>query len=120
MEGSSPVARFHVPLYHRKGNERTQTDADADRIAASGELWGGVPRYGHTQPVVQAWRGPLPEGSWGIEFATAVPPDPDTPPQRCEWRGPRPGVEVFVDDAGVPWAKIPVQVTKIVRREAAR
>jgi hypothetical protein len=43
--------------------------------------------------------------------------DPDTPPHRCEWRGPRPGVTVFTDDEGVACAKIPVRVTKIVRRE---
>lgn len=76
-----------------------------------------MPRYGHTRPVVQAWAGPLPDAAWGIEFTTSVPPDPDTPPHRCKWRGPRPGVTVFTDDEGVAWAKIPVRVTKIVRRE---
>lgn len=116
-DDESDVLPEDLPLYHRRGNERTQTQADAEIIASSGKLWGRVPRYGHSEPLVQAWRGPLPPGSWGIEFVTPVPPEPDTPAHRCEWRGPRVGVETFVDDSGVAWASIPVQVTRMVRRE---
>lgn len=101
--------------YHRRGSP-TQTDADADRVAATGELWGGVPRYGAV-PVVQAFSGALPDGAWGIEFETAVPPDPTSFPGRPEWRGPRPGVALFTDARGVQWAKIGVRVVRIVRRE---
>src|SRR5687768_15512795 len=94
--------------YHRRGGP-TQTDVDTDHVAASGELWGGVPRYGAV-PAVQAFAGPLPEGAWGMEFETSVPPDPTSLPSRPEWRGPRPGVEVFRDADDVEWAKIPVRV----------
>lgn len=59
----------------------------------------------------------MPEKTPGAEFTTAVPPDPDTPPHRCEWRGPRPGVATFVDDDGLPWARISVRVTRVVRDE---
>jgi hypothetical protein len=106
--------------YHRRTNPWTQSEDDAERIARSGELYGTVPRYGHSEPVVQAWRGPLPEDVPGLEFTTPVPPEPNTPPHRSEWRGPRPGVVTFVDDDDVAWARIPVRVTKIVREEDLR
>lgn len=101
--------------YHRRGSS-TQTDADGERIKSSGELWGGVPRYGSI-PAVQAFGGDLPEGTWGVEFETSVPPDATSLPSRPEWRGPRPGVEVFLDAEGVQWAKIPVRVVRVVRQE---
>jgi hypothetical protein len=52
-----------------------------------------------------------------MEFETSVPPDPTSLPSRPEWRGPRPGVEVFRDPDGVEWAKIPVRVIRIVAEE---
>jgi hypothetical protein len=103
-----------VRRYHRRGSS-TQTDADAERIAETGELWGGVPRYG-AAPCVQAFHGALPEGAWGIEFETVVPPDATSMPSRPEWRGPRPGVNVFTDSDGVQWAKIAVTVVRIVHQ----
>lgn len=103
--------------YHRRGSS-TQTEADAEVIRASGELRGRVPRYGAV-PAVQAFEGALPDGAWGIEFTTPVPPDPTSLPGRPEWRGPRPGVVVFTDSNGVQWAAIRVEVVRIVREEEA-
>jgi hypothetical protein len=62
----------------------------------------------HVRTFHPDWDEPLDGAEHGeVEYAL----------HRCEWRGPRPGVTVFADDEGVAWAKIPVRVTKIVRRE---
>lgn len=105
-----------MAIYHRRGNDRTQTDADAERIATSGELWGRAPRYG-TVPAVQAYVGELPDNSWGVEFRTPVPPDPSDSPWRATWRGPRLGVTTWTDEHGTDWVKIMVHVTRIARKE---
>ncbi|MGH7719612.1 MAG: RHS repeat-associated core domain-containing protein, partial [Gemmatimonadaceae bacterium] len=91
--------------YHRRESP-TQTPADARRIQESGELWGRANR-GSDNPSVDAYVGPLPQGTRGIEFTTTVPPDKGTPPWRARWTGPRPGVRVEGE-----YAKIPVCVTK--------
>ena len=38
----------------------------------------------------------LPEGESGVEFTTAVPPDPFLPPGHARWTGPRDGVSASV------------------------
>ena len=113
-EEDRPARRvFHV--YHRTGNERTQTDEVAFRVAETGELWGRAPRYAE-RPAVQAWAGPLGQ-RWGFEFTTAVPPDAAGVPGKPEWRGPRPGVWVEVGADGIEYAKIEVRVTRIVTQD---
>lgn len=92
-------------IYHRKESP-TQTAADAALQEATGEIWGSVP-FGGVRPVAQAYRGPLPSGARGIEFTTDVAPDPQTPPSRARWSGPRQGVRV---EGG--FAKIDVTVIK--------
>ena len=84
----------------------TQTDEDADLQAATSELW-GRPRQFSDIPQVQAWVGPLPEGESGVEFTTAVPPDPFLPPGHARWTGPRDGVRVEGE-----FAKISVRLTR--------
>ncbi len=98
-------------IYHRKGNDTTQTDEDARRILASGELWGTRGRYSAT-PAVRAYRGPLLQASWGIEFTTEVSPDRHGIPNQPTWSGPRPGVVVQGETA-----RIKVTVTRIRFRD---
>lgn len=80
----------------------------------SGQLWGRIPRWGLDQPVVQAYRGPLPEGQRGIEFYTNVPPEPQAHslPNSADWRGPRDGVTTWTDQNGTDWARIDINMTK--------
>lgn len=88
----APVASHEEDLYH-KIESPTQTPEDAARQADGGELWGRIP-FGGGWPKVQAYVGPLPLADRGIEFTTAVEPDPGTPPGRAHWSGPRSGVAV--------------------------
>ncbi len=78
----------------------TQSPADAAKQAASGEVWGRAPRYSPI-PQVQAYDGPLPRGSRGIEFTTDVPPDRYAHPGNPTSSGPRPGVRVENDFAKI-------------------
>lgn len=110
----APAPRvFHV--YHRTGNERTQTDEIAFLVAETGELWGRAPRYGG-RPAVQAWSGPLGQ-RWGFEFTTVIPPDAAGVPgsRSGAARGPEFGFEVAPD--GIEYAKINVRVTRIVTQD---
>ncbi len=92
--------------YHRV-NSTSQTDEDAAKIEASGELWGRPPR-GSGIPQPQAYDGPLPPGRIGIEFRTDVAPHGGSPPGQVRWVPGDPGV-VSVDD---DYAKIAIVVTK--------
>ena len=94
--------------YHRRQSP-TQTPEHARLQQESGELWGKAPRYGRT-PAVQAFRGPLPAGVPGIEFATPVRPDSDGG-ALVYWSSGRPDVETF-ELNGEEYAKIPIVVTK--------
>ena len=98
--------------YHRRASP-TQTKKVAEQVLSTKELWGQTPSWG-ARPAVQAWEGPLPPGTSGFEFTTKVPPDPSSLPSLPTWRGPRPGVDLFTDEDGVEWAKIPVVVTKVL------
>lgn len=62
----------------------TQTSAVARRQAEGGEIWGRTPR-GSSWPQVRAYRGPLPEGTRGIEFWTATAPDASGHPDLAVW-----------------------------------
>ena len=97
-----------LATYYRVASP-TQTDEDAERQQASGEIW-GLPARGSNIPKVKAYVGPLPEGQPGIEFTTAVTPDPDCPPGHAYWSGPRAGV-VVRDDC----ARIKVAITKVTQ-----
>jgi hypothetical protein len=82
----------------------------------SGEVWGTYDRdmMGGTTPFpsVDAYVGPLPPGERGIEFATDVPPDRETPPYLARWTGPRSGVRIEGE-----YARIEVLVTRNTQRE---
>jgi hypothetical protein len=97
------------PVYHRRASP-TQTEEDADRQQRTGEVWGTCNRdmMGGRSPLpsVDAYVGPLPPGSPGIEFVTDVPPDPNTRPRFARWTGPRTGVRVEGD-----YAIIAVRIT---------
>lgn len=114
MDTTSIRAPSRERLYYRL-HSATQTNEAADKIAASGELWGTTPRYGSV-PAVQAYRGSLPEDRPGVEFTTPVPPDAGSDPRArgmVEWSAGRPGVVTFTHD-DVDYVKIPVRVTRIV------
>lgn len=88
---TSRMAR-HRRIYHRIESP-TQTREIAGRQAETSEIWGTMARYAH-KPCVRAYKGPLPEGSRGVEFTTDVKPDRNSPPGQAYWRGPREGVIV--------------------------
>jgi RHS repeat-associated protein len=88
-----------VPTYHRLQSPTQPPEVAAQQVA-SGEVWGRPPR-GSWIPAVQAYSGPLPEGTRGIEFTTDVPPDRYGIPGQPTWRGPREGVRVEGDFAKV-------------------
>jgi hypothetical protein len=97
----------HRPVYHRLANNRTQTFADAAKVALSAELW-GRPRRNGLVPRVKAYLGPLPSGASGIEFSTEVAADPSTPPKTAYWTVGRPGVR-----SDGEFAKIPVRISVV-------
>jgi hypothetical protein len=102
--------------YYFRVHSPTQTDDDARRITETGRLRGRTPRFG-AFPKVQAYRGPLPAATAGIEFTTETPPDPQSPPGQASWSGPRTGVQTFTDAQGVDWAQIEVTVTDVRWKE---
>ena len=77
----------------------------------SEEIWGHPP-FGSNIPKVQAYVGPLPSNSNGIQFRTDLEPDPGCPPGRAEWSREDLGVRVDND-----CAKIPVTI-ELVRQSA--
>jgi hypothetical protein len=97
---SFPYGPFH------RIRSRTQSDAVARQIIASGELWGKTP-FGGDSPQVEAYLGPLPYDKPGIEFHSAVEPYPNKHPFHVRWRLEQEGVR-FEDDH----AKIDIAVTK--------
>lgn len=101
MVASGPAAA----VYHRLESP-TQTSEDAEKQAATAEVW-GYPSIWSDIPKVKAYAGHLPPGKRGVEFRTAVPPDRGGAPGRPEWSGPRDGVRV---ERGV--AKLACTVTK--------
>lgn len=108
IEALARVVRDDLPVYHRLESP-TQTAADAKKQEQSNEVWGGANRNSWVtdRPSVDAYVGPLKAGTRGIEFETAVPPDPGQPPGRARWTGPRDGVRV---EAG--FAKLEVRITR--------
>lgn len=96
------------PIYHRYAEE-----TEIDLVLASGEVWGLPPRnyYRTDFPALKAFVGELPEGGFGYEFTTDVEPKYSGPWQR-RWIEGMPGV--IVEDG---YAKIPVTVTRCVRRK---
>jgi len=59
--------------FHRLRNSTTQTPNTDQKQIDSGMLWGTTPRGGKG-PTAQAYFGPLPPGSSGIEFVTSTRP----------------------------------------------
>lgn len=107
MDENFPYGPFH----------RLQSAVDNERMERSGIVGGKAARnfYAGSQPKVKAFRGPLPDGKAGIEFHSAVPPDPNTPPHRAEW--PR-GVSGVIDlgpDPGDGADRVGIRV-RITRR----
>jgi hypothetical protein len=90
------------PYYHR-----AKTDEDAWSIQETGELR-GTPRRGSGIPQPQAFVGPLPNGTIGIEFFTDIKPHGGTVPGYARWMEGDLGV-VSID---ANCAKIQVTVTK--------
>ncbi|HEX8075041.1 MAG TPA: hypothetical protein VF545_08670 [Thermoleophilaceae bacterium] len=93
-------------LYHRRETPDHQTPEVAAQQVRSQEVWGGPPAWG-ARPRVKAFVGPLPDEYRGIEFATDVEPDPNTPPTWAYWSRPEAGVRIEGDVA-----KISVRITK--------
>lgn len=92
--------------YHRV-RSTSQTDEDAYAIEASGRLWGKAPR-GSATPQPQAYDGPLPDGTVGIEFYTDAAPHPGSAPGKIRWWPGDPGVVLLDDERGM----IEIKVTK--------
>jgi hypothetical protein len=109
--GNHHTDRTHggAAVYHRRQSP-TQSAEMAALQESSGEIWGTYDRVmGGRSPFlsVDAYVGPLPDGTKGIEFTTVVPADKNTPPRVARWTGPRDGVIVEGD-----YAKIKVTVTR--------
>jgi hypothetical protein len=85
MDERFPYGPFH----------RFQSKVDNQRMEESGMVGGKAPRniYSGGRPKVKAYVGPLPPGRTGIEFFSATPPSPQTPPRSAEWPQGNPGVE---------------------------
>jgi hypothetical protein len=69
-------------FYRRESN--TQTSRDALVQVASKEIWGQTPQNG-LGPTVQAYAGPIPAVSRGIEFETEIEPHPNGSPFEARW-----------------------------------
>src|ERR1700683_2574632 len=101
-------------VYHRLGNESSQTFAIGQLQQISGRILGKAANYG-SKPCVKAYIGILPIGASGIEFTTIVPHAPRfSTPWRANWFYPAtPGVgliRISQDD----YAWIPATVIKVV------
>lgn len=80
-----PEKQVRYGPYHRLSSP-TQTEDDALKQRASGELWGRTPWRGNW-PQVQAFDGPLPTDANGIEFYTTRPPDGPNSRPWISWSG---------------------------------
>ncbi|MEU8160051.1 polymorphic toxin-type HINT domain-containing protein [Micromonospora parva] len=100
--------RLYGP-FHRLWSP-TQGDEVAAQMVDSGELWGRVARISfQDRPMVQAYRGALPDGKRGVEFYTPVQPlsPRNSPPGEARWPVGLPGVRH--EDV---YAKIKIIVTR--------
>jgi hypothetical protein len=98
------------PTYHRYETP-TQPVTAAYEQRRTSEIWGRIPRWG-SEPVVEAYTGPLPDGQDGIEFTVPLPPEPLAPPGLALWRPPRVRKRVVAD---TEYAVLEgVTITKIV------
>lgn len=89
--------------FHRRESEK-QPPKVAAQQEASQEIW-GRPRQWSDIPQVQAFDGPLPPNTRGIQFSTTVAPTPGNAPGWIRWVEGSPGVRV---ENG--FAKIPVKI----------
>ena len=96
--------------FHRL-QSTTQTDEVAQQQEASQEMWGRPRQYSSIEQV-QAYTGPLPAQSVGVEFTTQTKPDSGTAPGHARWTGPREGVRI--EDG---FAKIHVHIVKNTQKE---
>ncbi|MFC3452999.1 WXG100-like domain-containing protein [Amycolatopsis speibonae] len=106
-----PGAPARYGPFHRL--ESTSQNAGVARMQAdSREIWGRAPVYGDSAPVVQAYRGPLPEGRRGVEFWTDIKP---------KWHGTNVAMRAWYPKQGVrvedDFAKLEVVVTKNTQTE---
>ncbi|MFK3978986.1 RHS repeat-associated core domain-containing protein [Micromonospora sp. NPDC050397] len=104
--------RLYGP-YHRLESP-TQKPEVADQMVKSGELWGRVSRVSfQDRPMVQAYRGALPDGKRGVEFYTPIKPlsPRNSPPGEARWVAGMPGVREEGD-----FAKIPIFITRNTQR----
>ena len=95
---------------------RFQNEEDNERAERTGMV-GGKPARNIAAglfPKVKAYDGPLPAGRSGIEFYTAVPPDPNHVPGCPVWTGPREGIISSKDDQDL--VLIAVTIVKRVDR----
>lgn len=69
--------------FHRLGDPKEIID----QVCESGELWGRAPRNFFRSDIasVKAYAGPLPDGAYGFEFETDVPPDYGHVPGKPTW-----------------------------------
>jgi hypothetical protein len=65
--------RYLYGPFFRRFSE-TQSPATTVKQLLTGEIWGKTPRWGRS-PAVQAFAGPLPSGTTGIEFWAFQSPD---------------------------------------------
>lgn len=106
-----PGAPARYGPFHRL-ESTSQNAGVAGMQSASREIWGRAPVYGDSAPVVQAYRGPLPEGRRGVEFWTDIKPKwHDTNVAMRAWY-PTQGVRIEDD-----FAKLEVVVTKNTQTE---
>ncbi|AGM08740.1 NAD--arginine ADP-ribosyltransferase [Amycolatopsis keratiniphila] len=106
-----PGAPARYGPFHRL-ESTSQNAGVAGMQSASREIWGRAPVYGDHAPVVQAYRGPLPEGRRGVEFWTDIKP---------KWHGTNVAMRSWYPTQGVrvedDFAKLEVVVTKNTQTE---
>ncbi|MFE6615973.1 toxin glutamine deamidase domain-containing protein [Amycolatopsis sp. NPDC057786] len=106
-----PGAPARYGPFHRL-ESTSQNAGVAGMQSESREIWGRAPVYGDSAPVVQAYRGPLPEGRRGVEFWTDIKP---------KWHGTNVAMRAWYPTQGVrvedDFAKLEVVVTKNTQTE---
>jgi hypothetical protein len=80
-------------------------------MVESQELWGTTDAMSPNRPVARAYRGRLPEGSFGVEFDTDIESRSDAKPHEAEWSADCAGVRV--EDG---WVKVPIRVLRVVKK----
>ena len=121
IQNQAPKLLEFNGLFHRKGDAGGIIDLMLD----SGELLGRAPRGAGT-PAAQAFAGPLPSGTTGVEFTTSVIPTNSnmlnfpiqngfrTDMTTINWFLGTPGVSEVTQN-GTDFARIPIEVTKVQR-----